>query len=175
MSTNLFCFWADFIRLLLLSQDNTPVLVYARFPNGKGNRDHRYHYTRWSQANKKWLDIELTGSGPWFPETINGRQEQEPHYSAGLSLDHSNPNRLVMSRLSLWSNQFEIEVWTTKNKGVSWSQKAVTTNSQYLNVRPIIPRHYSTEENDNKLLVLWMTGTYQFWTNYSTSLNYAFV
>lgn len=150
------------------------MLVYARFPEGKHNRDHRYHYARWNPAEQKWKDTEMIAAGPWFPQTLKNQEEKEPHYSPGITLDHSNPNRLVMSRLSLTSGQFEIELWITTDKGSTWTQTQVTRHSKQLNVRPIIPRQYSADVED-KALILWMTGTYQYWTNYSTSINYAFV
>ena len=53
---------------------------------------------------------------------ILGTIEKEPHYSAGITLDHSDPDRLIMSRLI--DGQFEIEIWTTKD-GVLWAQKQV--------------------------------------------------
>ena len=93
-------------------------------------------------------------------------------FSAGITLDHSNTNRLVLSRLSS-NNQFEIEIWTTKNNGKTWTVEIVTKNSMNLNVRPIIPRFHNTM--DEKLLILWMSGQYQYWTNYSTSIKYKFV
>jgi len=142
------------------------VLVYARFLS---DNDHRFHYTRWN--GKKWIDTELVGAGPWFPETLKSQVEKEPHYSSGLTLDHSDPNRLVLSKLSSLSSQFEIELWYTNDQGQSWTKTSVTSMSTMLNVRPIIPRNWK----DEKILVLWMSGTYQYWTNYSTSLNYAFV
>ena len=93
-------------------------------------------------------------------------------FSAGITLDHSNTNRLVLSRLSS-NNQFEIEIWTTKNNGKTWTVEIVTKNSMNLNVRPIIPRFHNTM--DENLLILWMSGQYQYWTNYSTSIKYKFV
>ena len=54
---------------------------------------------------------------------ILGTIEKEPHYSAGITLDHSDPDRLIMSRLI--DGQFEIEIWTTKD-GVLWLRKQVS-------------------------------------------------
>ena len=77
------------------------MIVYARFPEGKNDRDHRYHYVRWSKTFGHWSDTQLIAAGPWFPQTLKGKTEKEPHYSAGINLDHSNPNRLVLSRYVL--------------------------------------------------------------------------
>ena len=77
-------------------------------------------------------------------------------------------------RLSLTSNQFEIEVWMTHDRGQTWTRTPVTRHSQQLNARPIIPRQYPAD-TEGKLLLMWMTGAYQYWTNYSTAINYAFV
>ncbi len=149
------------------------MLVYARFPKDKEDRDHRYRYARYIPGSG-WVDRELCQSGPWFPETPDGKTEREPHYSGGLTLDHSNPNRLVMSRLSRLSGQFEIEMWTTSDLGESWDKIEITANSVYLNVRPIIPRHFPSESL-GKVLVMWMSGRYEYWTKYRTSLRYAVV
>lgn len=54
---------------------------------------------------------------------ILGTIEKEPHYSAGITLDHTNPERLIMSRLI--DGQFEIEIWTTED-GVLWIRKQVS-------------------------------------------------
>ena len=54
---------------------------------------------------------------------ILGTIEKEPHYSAGITLDHSDPDRLIMSRLI--DGQFEIEIWTIKD-GVLWVREQVS-------------------------------------------------
>ena len=43
------------------------------------------------------------------------------------------------------SDQFEIEIWVTHDKGRIWTQNHVTSQSSHLNVRPIIPRQYSPD------------------------------
>ena len=30
-------------------------------------------------------------------------------------------------------------------------------------------------DTEGKVVLMWMTGAYQYWTNYSTAINYAFV
>ena len=145
-------------------------MVYVRLPNFKNFRDHRYHYVR--RNAQTWIDTEIIASGPWFPQTIKGQIEKEPHYSAGLTLDHSNPNRIVLSRLTA-NNQFEIEAWVTKDLGKTWLVKSITKESTFLNVRPIIPRHFPSDSEP--FLVLWMSGKYQYWTNYTTSIHYSYV
>ena len=46
--------------------------------------------------------------------------------------------------------------------------------NKQLNARPIIPRQYPAD-TEEKVVLMWMTGAYQYWTNYSTAINYAFV
>ena len=118
------------------------------------------------QSFRRFCDLELSAE--------NSKFTSQSHLLGGLTLDHSNPNRLVLSRYSLTSNQFEIELWMTHDEGSTWTQTPVTSQSRFLNVRPIIPRQYSAD-TQGRVLILWMTGTYQYWTNYSTALNYAFV
>ena len=138
-----------------------PVIVYTRHPV---EEDHRYHYARWN--GKKWLDYEICRAGKWFPQTPENETEREPHYSGGIALDHKNPTIVYLSRPV--NGVFEIEKWTTKNKGRSWRSEAITAGSKNDNVRPFVIRNNPAGASPS---VLWMNNRkYVHYTDYETAI-----
>ena len=142
-------------------KNDHPVVAYTRLPT---ETDHRYHYARWD--GKQWLDTELCAGGQWFPQTLPGKKESEPHYSSGLSLDHSDPNVVYLSRPV--DGVREIERWITADGGKSWKSEAVTAKSKFDNVRPVVVRNHAPDGPT----ALWMNldGGYVQYTNYRTSI-----
>lgn len=140
-----------------------PVIGYTRLPS---EQDHRYHYARWDGA--VWVDHEITGGGGWFPKTPAGEKEREPHYSGGLSIDPTNPDRVFASVPV--NGVFEIAEFTTRDGGASWSSVAVTRDSKSDNVRPFaVPG-----TPPGQAVVMWMHNlNYVHYTNYRTELRYA--
>lgn len=151
---------------IAVGKDGKPVLVYAAFPT---ETQHDYYYARWT--GKRWVNRFIEHSGSWFPQTPAGRNEPEPNYSGGLYLDPSNPKVVYLSKQV--KGVFEIFRYTTRDKGSTWQQTAITANTPVglVNVRPIVPRHRKAGYFD----VIWMRGTYQFYANhrYHTALVYA--
>jgi hypothetical protein len=141
-------------------QKGYPVIVYAVFPD---KTDHRYRYARWDGHH--WIDSEITPAGKWFPKTPEGASESEPYYSGGITLDHGDPSVVYLSRLT--NKRFEIERRSTADSGTSWSVKAITAESPYNNVRPVVPIGY----NRSKDHLLWMTGNYIGFTNFRTGIS----
>jgi hypothetical protein len=126
-----------------------PVIVYAKFPD---NKNHIYSYAIYK--NNTWFNYDLVNSGNWFPDTPLGHQEAEPNYSGGITIDHQSPNTLY---LSVKKNAvFEIEKWTTKDKGETWSSKNITNQSTKNNIRPFVVRN-AKKGNNPKLL--WVENT----------------
>ena len=144
---------------IALDGQGYPVIAYTRLP---AETDHRCCYARWT--GEKWLDVEITPGGKWFPQTPEGAKELEPHYSGGMAIDHSDPSTLYVSRPI--NGVFEIEKWNTSDKGKTWRSHPVTRDSTQINVRPVVPRGYSGKEN----YVLWMSGAYEHYTNYRTGI-----
>lgn len=141
--------------------DGNPVIVYTRFPN---DSTHIYYYSTWSEG--KWNNHELVNSGSWFPQTPEGTVEREPNYSGGIVLDHLDPSIVYLSREK--NGVFEIEKWSTADKGKSWTSRAITANSAHDNIRPFVIRNY--DENDS-LRVLWLNvERYTHYTDYQTSV-----
>jgi hypothetical protein len=143
------------------NREGDPVIVYSRFPK---DSSHVYYYSVWD--NNKWNNYKLVNSGPWFPQTPKGEIEREPYYSGGIVLDHEDPSILYLSRLK--DKKFEIEKWTTPNKGCNWVIEEITQDSNNDNVRPFVIRNYSGQDS---LKVLWMNvKKYVHYTDYQTSI-----
>ena len=144
---------------IALNTEGNPVIVYTRMPE---ESKHFYHYAVWN--GKQWIDHEITFAGPWFPETPKNIEEKEPHYSAGICINHSNTQEVYLSRQI--NNVFEIERWTTCNGGETWSHTPITRSSMVINVRPIVPWGYNKKQGH----VLWMRGNYVHYTQFQTSI-----
>ncbi len=139
-----------------LDHHGRPVIVYATFPS---SGDHEYWYARFD--GHRWVNHFLTFGGPTIsPGTI------EREYSGGLSLDHSDPSTLYMSRkVGGW---FEIERWTTSNGGASWHHTTVVRTPGVNNVRPVVPRG----PDGGSIKLLWLHGDYRSYTTYMTSIDF---
>lgn len=136
-----------------------PVIAYARYPT---EEEHLYYYARFDGS--EWLDRKVCDSGSWFPETPEGENEREPHYSGGLAIDGNDVTTVYLSRQV--EGIFEIEKWQLKDAG-EWSSEAVTSNSLLDQVRPVVPWWTSKESPE----VLWMENEkYVHYTDYESSI-----
>jgi hypothetical protein len=145
--------------------DGRPVIAFTRLP---AENDHRYAFARWNGA--AWQISEICAAGGWFPQTPPGKKEPEPHYSGGMSLDHTNPFTLYTSRRI--DGVFEIERWKSQDAGKTWAPQAITAGSRQDNVRPFAVRRATV----NGPAVLWMSNErYVHYTNYRTSIKAAAV
>ncbi|AXG71602.1 BNR repeat-containing family member [Kordia sp. SMS9] len=129
--------------------EGNPIVTYAKFPN---EETHIYAYATFE--NNQWKSYDVVNAGGWFPKTRAGTTEPEPHYAGGIVLDHESPNTIYLSvkRDSI----FEIEQWTTNNRGKSWNIQKITENSTKDNVRPFAVRGAQPE---NLLQVMWLQNT----------------
>ncbi len=138
-----------------------PVVAYTRLPEAT---DHRYHYARYD--GKQWLDYEICKAGQWFPQTPEGEEEREQHYSAGISIDPQHPSVVFLSRPV--QEVFEIEQWTTADGGKSWASTPVTQHSAYDQVRPFVVGNVPEEQGTS---VLWMENKrYVHYTDYQCQI-----
>ena len=144
---------------LALDAAGRPVIAYTRL---SAKADHRYHYARFDGTT--WTDVEITPAGGWFPQTPRGMHEHEPHYSGGLALDPADPDVVYLSRPV--RGVFEIEKWTTRDRGRSWTPEPLTSHSRWNNVRPFVPRGCAGNAGD----VLWMHGDYTHYTDFRTDI-----
>lgn len=146
-------------------KENKPFILYSRHPE---ETDHRYHYAWYNPESKNWNDYEICKAGKWFPQTPTGKVEREPHYMGNLTFNPANPNTVYLSRQI--NNRFEIEKAETNDGGLTWKSTAVTSNSTYDNVRPVVPQY---QPNNSKTVVMWMENKkYIHYTDYDTSIQY---
>lgn len=143
------------------NKEGNPVLVYSRFPT---DSSHVYYYSVWD--NGKWNSHELVNSGSWFPQAPEGKSEREPNYSGGIVLDPEDPSQVYLSRQK--NGMFEIEKWSTTDKGKNWNVEEITKNSSMNNVRPFVIRNY---DKTDSLKVLWLSvKKYVHYTDYQTAV-----
>ena len=143
------------------NKEGNPVLVYSRFPT---DSSHVYYYSVWD--NGKWNNHELVNSGSWFPQTPEGQSEREPNYSGGIVLDPEDPSQVYLSRQK--NGVFEIEKWSTTDKGKNWDVEEITKNSSMNNIRPFVIRNY---DETGSLKVLWLSvKKYLHYTDYQTAV-----
>ncbi|GAA2109155.1 BNR-4 repeat-containing protein [Streptomyces synnematoformans] len=145
----------SWIHDIAVDSQGLPVMTFARFPT---DTDHRYHYAKWNGT--AWEDRELTAAGGTIAE-----KPGEINYSGGITLDHTNPSVVLLSRRIGSVN--EIERWTTTSGGTTWEREAVTADSTVTQVRPIAPRGLGSGE---RLGILWMAGRYPSYTEYQTHI-----
>jgi BNR repeat-containing family member len=131
-----------------------PVIVYATFPS---DTNHIYWYAMFD--GRRWVSHRLTAAGGSIsPATI------EYEYSGGIALDHYNPSIVYLSRQV--RGGWEIERWSTRNGGSSWTRATVVPADGTDNVRPVVPRGYAS----GPMGLLWLRGDYDTYTAYRTSV-----
>jgi len=146
---------------IALDARKNPVIVYTSLP--EENR-HFYRYAHWN--GKRWNDYEVAAAGPWFPKTPAGKQEPEPHYSAGIVLDHTDPSIVYLSRQV--NGVFELERWVTPDGGKNWNSTPLTEKSARDNVRPVAVRNQKRGQLPS---VLWMQNfQYVHYTDYRSAI-----
>lgn len=130
-----------------------PVIVYATFPTPA---NHVYWYARFN--GRRWVSHFMTFAGPSIsPTTI------EQQYSGGMTLDHSDPSVVYLSRKV--GGHFRIERWHTPNGGYRWLHSVVVAGGGD-NVRPVVPRG----QDGGPMRLLWLRGAYGSYTSYRTSI-----
>ena len=107
-------------------------------------------YSRWNGS--AWVTTEICAAGAGIDAT--------GVYSGGISLDHSDPSRLLASRQI--SGQWEVWRYTTVDNGATFSGEGLTAGSASKNIRP----YYI--ESPGRLKAGWLAGTY---TGYSEAFN----
>ena len=148
-----------------IAQDanGNPIVTYAVFPK---DDEHVYCYATFT--NNGWKNYALIDGGGWFPKTRANTKEAAPHYSGGIVIDHEDPNTVYLSVKR--DSVFEIEQWTTQNKGKSWNVRSITKGSTKDNVRPFAVRG---AQKGNPLQVVWLQNTnyvyYAFQTREKTA------
>ena len=125
---------------------------YSRLPR---EDSHEYRYAHWN--GHRWVDRKIVEAGGWFPETPEGQNEPEPHYSGGVVLDHDAPSFVYLSRPI--DGTFQIERWATQDGGDSWSSRRLTDSAEN-SVRPVVARG------------AWSGGTPVLWMDNRSYVHY---
>ena len=129
-----------------------PVIVYATFPDTE--TDHRYRYARWNGTS--WDDNEITPAGGGYLYAA------EEYYSAGVCLDHTDPNVVYLSKKV--AGIYQIHRYTTSDGGSSWTAVQLTNRAQDC-LRPRSVRSHS----GSKRLLYW-TGVYSTFTDFNPTV-----
>ena len=87
------------------------------------------------------------------------------YHNAGITLDHADPSRLVLSRTI--GGQNEIEERHTTDHGATWSSAQLTHDSPSFNIRPVIPRGAAP---GGRRVVLYVSGHARSFREYDTSV-----
>ncbi|MFR9502989.1 MAG: BNR-4 repeat-containing protein [Rikenellaceae bacterium] len=125
-----------------------PVVAFTRYPD---DNNHILCYATWS--GEEWIVEDLVNSGGWFPQTPDGKEESEPNYSGGITIDKEDTKTVYLSVKR--GEVFEIEKWVKGRKG--WSVEPITSNSTKDNVRPYAILGAGKRAKGE---VVWMQNTY---------------
>jgi hypothetical protein len=145
--------WVWDVALTLGGQ---PVIVYATFPSAT---NHGYWYARFD--GRRWVSHFLTYAGGSISPTTF-----EYEYSGGITLDHSDPSIVFLSRQV--GSSFQIERWVTSDSGNSWRHRVVVRGGAIDNVRPVVPRG----SHGGPMDLLWLRGAYINYRSYRTEIAY---
>lgn len=138
-----------------------PAIAYTRYPS---ETEHIYHYA-WFDGNN-WNDREVVNSGKWFPQTLEGQSEREPHYSGGMAIDPNHRHTLFIS--CDVDSVFEIEKWALDIEKNSWVRTPITQHSATDQVRPYVVKNAPKEAGT---LLLWNSvERYIHYTDYRTGV-----
>lgn len=138
---------------IALSDSEVPHVVFSEL---RSNTDHRYRYAKWTGS--QWTNVEICSAGGYIDGPVEG------YYSGGLCLDHNDPRTVYLSK-QIDSGQFEIYQYSTSDGGASWTQNAITSNSTARNCRPTF-----VINSTGAFKIIWWFGTYNFYTDFKTSL-----
>lgn len=134
---------------IALDSNGLPVVTFAEFVS---QTDHRYIRAEYDSTNDVFTNEEIAEGGKSF-ETVGN----EPWYSGGIVLDHSNTDIMVTSE-QVDTDRWDIKRYT-KN-GSSWDTETLTCFGK--NVRPVVPR------GGGPYGAIFMNGVYPTFTSFDT-------
>ncbi|MEC3906866.1 glycoside hydrolase family 88 protein [Tamlana sp. 2201CG12-4] len=141
-------------------KNRKPHIGYSLYLN---DSDHRYRIASWD--GKEWHDREIAYAGKCLYKV-------ESSYTGLLAFDPKNPSRVYISSdvdpstgedLGGVHEIYEAEIGPDDDiKTITW--KAITTNSNYRNIRPIVV------ENEGYKVLLWLNGPWYDYMNYDADI-----
>ena len=126
-----------------------PVAVYTTL---HGVRD-TFRYARWD--GEHWRANVVADAG----------RTLFTYHNAGITLDHADPRRVVLSRTVTGQN--EIELRKTADHGATWATTPLTAHSPSFNIRPVVPRGLPASA---PLVVLHVAGRARSFREYDTTV-----
>ena len=132
-----------------VDRSGAPVAVYSSLV-GTGDT---FRYARWDGS--RWRTRRIAAAG----------RTLFTYHNSGITLDHADPSRVVLSRTV--GRQNEIELRQTPDHGRTWRARLLTSGSRSFNIRPVIPRGLGAED---PLLVLYVTGSARTFREYDTDV-----
>jgi hypothetical protein len=134
---------------IALDRTGAPVVVYSALI---GTEDV-FRYGRWNGS--EWRTHAIAPAG----------RTLFTYHNSGVTLDHTDPTRVVLSRTIAGRN--EIEARQTPDEGSTWRAVQITRGSRGFNIRPVIPRGLG--ESD-RLVVLYVAGSATSFREYDTTV-----
>lgn len=164
---------------LNIDKSGNPVCVFSVQKNAGHLRklyshlgaDLRYYYAIFD--GKDWHVNHMAYAGTSI--YTNPKFYNEPDYSGLAAIVPHSPDTVYISTnsnpetgealvsASDGRRHFEIFKGKTPDMGKTWTWTAVTKDSKFDNIRPIVPL-----SPDSKTVVLWLQGSYTTYTNYAT-------
>lgn len=143
--------------------DGHPHAVFIHSEDDAKGEDLRYHYARWDEEAKKWIDREMAFAGKhlYVPEN---------HYAGGITLDPMNENVVYLSTNvhpetgeADPTGRYQIWRGTTGDEGETWAFEKLTDTPDADNLRPYVPRGH-----DLDTCVVYFSGTYPTYAKFQT-------
>lgn len=147
-----------------LDEQDRPVIAFSvqkdgRYSGtGQGGHDLRYRYARWDGARWRWHEMAYAGHR-LYPN--------EDDYSGLATLDPQDPRVVYISTsadpvggeplVSASDGKVHYELYRgrTADDGETWDWQAITHDSKFDNLRPLVPRW-----DDERTALVWMRGKY---------------
>jgi hypothetical protein len=130
-------------------RSGAPVVVYSSLVGAADT----FRYARWDGA--RWRTRPIAAAG----------RTLFTYHNSGITLDHADPSRVVLSRTV--GRQNEIELRETPDHGRTWRVRLLTSHSRSFNIRPVIPRGLGAQD---PLVVLYVTGSARSFRDYDTEV-----
>lgn len=143
------------------SNEGHPVVTYS-LQEDKSTID--YYYAYWNDTDQTWEHHYIADAG-------DALYDAERDYTGLVALNPHNTNEIFMSsNVNPISNKstphYEMYRGLTSDMGETWCWTVMTSDSKADNIRPFVPKG---EKNANHV-VLWLKGTYNTYTDFSTKV-----